>query len=115
VHDNNRYAELCPRSIDLKRASDRRYYGWHGSGRGRWTRLLRRVGASQAWELRNFDDGSSYGGMIARVQQRRESIPKGTRRKIEVICDSDLPRRRTSLFGGQVYEVHIPVMHRTPL
>jgi hypothetical protein len=25
VHDNNRYAELCPRSIELKRARDRDY------------------------------------------------------------------------------------------
>lgn len=26
VHDNNRYHELCPRSLDLKRAKDWRYH-----------------------------------------------------------------------------------------
>jgi hypothetical protein len=114
VHDNNRYSELCPRSIGLKRAKDLRYYTTYPSGRGYWSRFLRRVEALQEWELRNFDDGSSYGGMIAKVQQRREAVPKRTRCKTEVICDRDLPRRRTSIFGGQVYEVHIPV-HRTPL
>lgn len=29
VHDNNRYVELCPRSIELKRAKDRRYSSEH--------------------------------------------------------------------------------------
>lgn len=36
VHDNNRYWELCPRSLDLKREKDERY---HASVKGALKRL----------------------------------------------------------------------------
>jgi hypothetical protein len=32
VHDNNRYHELCPRSLRGKRDRD---YAWHGTPKGR--------------------------------------------------------------------------------
>jgi hypothetical protein len=32
VHDNNRYSELCPRSLDRKRHKDWRYYSITGKG-----------------------------------------------------------------------------------
>jgi hypothetical protein len=42
VHDNNRYAELCPRSLDRKRARDSTYYA---SAKGMIARMAKR------WEV----------------------------------------------------------------
>lgn len=45
VHDNNRYGQLCPRSLDGKRDRDSIYYG---SMRGVMNRLRKRTAAHAA-------------------------------------------------------------------
>jgi len=63
VHDNNRYRELCPRSIELKRAKDRGYSlkhpdkiyekGWQRYNNARIRQLQDLLGNDFAATIRN--------------------------------------------------------------
>jgi hypothetical protein len=108
VHDNNRYAELCQRSLAAKRIKDRRYVYNPEVVAGRLTkgwqvRRHRDATRFHRYGIKKYGPGSRYAELFgvdreeasywegrlaeenARFRAERERN-RGTRRKIETIC-----------------------------